>query len=182
MTRTRGESSGSGGWWSSACTAMALHDLKFLVRERLSWRWKASGSKLGRLWRHWREMARVGRILVTGGGFCLSCVKIKRMGARKRPFASPAAAAVSFPRSTSLPRFSAMSSRRRAPRRLASAPRRRLPRQRLGGVGATGARCGRRRRGKRPPAPVPGLLCGLRLCGRALDHAPAGISAQVRRE
>ena len=25
-------------------------------------------------------MARVGRILVTGGGFCLSCVKIKRMG------------------------------------------------------------------------------------------------------
>ena len=55
MTRTRGESSGSGGWWSSACTAMALHDLKFLVRERLSWRWKASGSKLGRLWCHWSE-------------------------------------------------------------------------------------------------------------------------------
>ena len=55
MTRTRAEGSGSGGWWSSACTAMALHDLKFLVRERLSWRWKASGSKLGRLWCHWSE-------------------------------------------------------------------------------------------------------------------------------
>jgi hypothetical protein len=118
MTRTRAESSGSGGWWSSACTAMALHHLKFLVRERLSWRWKASGSKLGRLWCHWSErLERDGPSWPDFGHrrrFLLELCKDKEDGARKRPSASPAAAAISFPQSTSSPRFSTTSSRRRA--------------------------------------------------------------------